>query len=628
MNQAEALPINEEVNLGGEDTVLYDINGDYRFAKLIKIEAQTGQMLNMNFYGKNDSIDTRIEIYQEENDHYERIDRFDNDNKNGVGEAARYIVPQTGTYYIAFEGYNENETGLCMLEADLGSAPEIVLLEDGFRALDEAETFPVQEEVDLGGEESVLYNIDDYYVFARLIKVEAQIGQILNMKFCGKNDSIDTYIEIYQEENGDYKLIDGFDKGNKNGGGENIYYVVPQTGTYYIAFEGYDENEIGLCLLEITALDSNVVMSALDFTQDPIPEAQEGDLWSWDAASKTLTLKDGFYLVNDDYDTEASIKLPDGATVLIEGKATIYNEGENSLLGQGALTIRGVDPETSALKMDCSYAYGIYTAGDLMVDNCALFVENAENGVCSDGKVTIKNAALNAADIDDAICSREDGVVVTDSILSVQRGGAGIASVGDILVTDSRLSFDRLDQAVGSDQSVTLINSDISVLDSNCGIGTYGTLVVDGGQLEIQTYYGVFSAHSLDITEKTLLDLKIQDPGSEVLFLEGVTGFVLPGNIRLYDITGTVLYEGEWDSTLLGEHGELSVNGVKVTRIQRCGNGDANGDGKISLADVLLTARYALDNTVQIQVSNLDMNGDGIISLADVLVIARMVISQ
>ena len=628
LDETETFPLNEEVNLGGEGSVLYDVDGRYAFAKLIKVEAQTGQMLNMSFYGKNQSVDTSIEIYQEKYGYYECIERFDDDNKNALGENARYIIPQTGTYYIAFEGYDEESCGLCMLEADLGQAPQIVLLEDGFRALDEAETFPVQEEVDLGGEESVLYNIDDYYVFARLIKVEAQIGQILNMKFCGKNDSIDTYIEIYQEENGDYKLIDGFDKGNKNGGGENIYYVVPQTGTYYIAFEGYDENEIGLCLLEITALDSNVVMSALDFTQDPIPEAQEGDLWSWDAASKTLTLKDGFYLVNDDYDTEASIKLPDGATVLIEGQAAIYNEGENSLLGQGALTIRGTDPQTSALKMDCSYGYGIYTAGDLMVDNCALFVENAENGVCSDGKVTIQNAALNAADINDAICSREDGVVVTDSVLSVQRGGAGITSVGDVWVTDSQLSLDRLDLAVGSDQSATLINSDISVLDSNYGIGTYGTLVVDGGQLEIQTYYGVFSVYSLDITEKTILDLKIQDPGSEVLFLEDVTGFVLPGNIRLYDITGTVLYEGEWDSTLLGERGELSVNGVKVTRIQRCGNGDANGDGKISLVDVLLTARYVLDNTIQMQVDQVDMNGDGKISLVDVLAIARLVISQ
>lgn len=58
------------------------------------------------------------------------------------------------------------------------------------------------------------------------------------------------------------------------------------------------------------------------------------------------------------------------------------------------------------------------------------------------------------------------------------------------------------------------------------------------------------------------------------------------------------------------------------------GNGDANGDQTLSLADVLLTARYALDNTIQIQVENADMNGDGSISLADVLAIARLVVSQ
>lgn len=627
LDETETFPLNEEVNLGGEGSVLYDVDGRYAFAKLIKVEAQTGQMLNMSFYGKNQSVDTSIEIYQEKYGYYECIERFDDDNKNALGENARYIIPQTGTYYIAFEGYAESETGLCVLEADLGLAPEIVLLEDGFRVLDATETVPLNEEVDLGGEESVLYDVNGNYRFAKLIKVDAQAGQLLNMRFYGKNDSIDTRVEIYQEEDGYYERIDNFDKDNQNNGGENVYYSVPQTGTYYIAFAGYDENEFGLCMLEIYALDSNVVMSALDFTQDPIPEAQEGDLWSWDAASKTLTLKDGFYLVNDDYDTEASIKLPDGATVLIEGQVNIYNDGEKGLLGQGSLTIRGADPQTSALKMNCDYTDGICAVGDLVIDNCALFVENAESAVRSEGKVTIQNAALNAVNINEAIYGTAGGIV-TDSVLSIKMGGFGIFCDGDVLITDSQLSFDSLDQAVQSNETVTLVNSDISVLDSFYGIGASGTLSIDGGRLEMQTYYGVFFAYSLDMTEKTVFSLKIQDSDSVMLQLEDVTGLELSGFVRLYDITGTVLYEGVWDSTLLGEYGELSVNGIKVAQIEKYGSGDANGDQVLSLADVLLTARHVLDNTVQIQVSNVDMNGDGKISLADVLVLARLVVSQ
>lgn len=79
-----------------------------------------------------------------------------------------------------------------------------------------------------------------------------------------------------------------------------------------------------------------------------------------------------------------------------------------------------------------------------------------------------------------------------------------------------------------------------------------------------------------------------------MLWLAEVADFILPGNIRLYDITGTVLYKGTWDSILLGENGELSESGVKVTRIQRSGNGDATGDGIISLADVLVIARMVV----------------------------------
>ena len=54
--------------------------------------------------------------------------------------------------------------------------------------------------------------------------------------------------------------------------------------------------------------------------------------------------------------------------------------------------------------------------------------------------------------------------------------------------------------------------------------------------------------------------------------------------------------------------------------------GDVNDDGKVTLVDIMKTAKYVYDdNTIYINLANADMNGDGKINLVDIMKIARIV---
>ena len=114
------------MDLGGEGSVHCDLGGgDFTYGKLLKVEVADGQMLNMDFYGSGERIDTVIEIYREESsDQFSEVASFDNDNSNDTGESAKYILPEAGTYYLAFLGYYEDETGLCSLNISAVAAPE------------------------------------------------------------------------------------------------------------------------------------------------------------------------------------------------------------------------------------------------------------------------------------------------------------------------------------------------------------------------------------------------------------------------------------------------------------------------------------------------------------------------
>lgn len=73
-----------------------------------------------------------------------------------------------------------------------------------------------------------------------------------------------------------------------------------------------------------------------DITANTVPEPGVGDLWEWDAYTKTLILKDGFSITGM---ANKLIYLPVGSTIIVEGLAEIFNYGAKSIDCEGSLVI-------------------------------------------------------------------------------------------------------------------------------------------------------------------------------------------------------------------------------------------------------------------------------------------------
>ena len=58
-------------------------------------------------------------------------------------------------------------------------------------------------------------------------------------------------------------------------------------------------------------------------------------------------------------------------------------------------------------------------------------------------------------------------------------------------------------------------------------------------------------------------------------------------------------------------------------------NGDVNGDGAISVSDVMGLVNYILDqNNDYFIIANADVNGDGTISVSDVMALVKIILGQ
>lgn len=427
-------------------------------------------------------------------------------------------------------GQTDNNTLSKTLTVSTGRGTEIpesndpITLEAGFAALTETTSLPYSAEVDLGGEGAVLYTVEDDTLFAELLKVDLKQGDFLRMRFYSADSSdCDTYLEIYQEDgSGGFTRLTGFNADNMRGDGESALYTVPEDGVYYLAFEGYDEMETGLCRLEVEVIPAGIIATGtLDFTADPAPAPGADDLWSWDEASKTLTLKDGFLLYNDDPDLYDLILLPDGATVVVEGSAKIYDAGNGSIVSEGVLTVRGEGAETASLEILGS-DYAIYTDHDVLITGIDFS--------CSDCNMAISGQ--------------------------------------DVRIENSAISAGLIDILMGAYGDVDIIDSDVSLSEARIGITTTGTVTLDGGSFTGTFYTGGIGAERIVLTGDLRLNLRGLISYSELLYT-GSMEVSLEETVRIYDADGTVLYEGLWDDALFdaGE-GMIMVNGVPAAGME------------------------------------------------------------
>ena len=139
-----------------------------------------------------------------------------------------------------------------------------------------------------------------------------------------------------------------------------------------------------------TVNDGGVITGqvAMDFTGKDTNDTGEG--YSWDSASKTLTLTN--YKVEEPYNGSC-IVLPDGAKLVLTGENTLSSKNDVLINAKGALEISG----TGSLTGSAGGEAALNAQGALTITNCKLDLTNPSHGktvICTNGNaLTITGSA-------------------------------------------------------------------------------------------------------------------------------------------------------------------------------------------------------------------------------------------
>ena len=539
---ATELPTGFDYELGSSDVIYsssYDESEYTQYAKLVKVdvtEQEIGKSLYINFAGKSGYVDTYLWLFRQNGDNIEYVTKT-------YDESLTYKIESAGTYYIALAGYGLEDTGLCHAEIKLVDVKDLV---EGFKKIEAVTELPAGIDYELGNENHIYKNSYGDWVYAKLLKINIQSNNtLLDICFEGKDEYIETYVELYKETDGVISKIGG-------AYGIDSEFFIPESGTYYIALEVL-YGTTGLCHADInTSVIDEYISECLDFTGDTIPVPEEGALWSWNEDTLTLTLKDGFYIVSN----EDGIILPDGATVIVEGKADIKSRNRG-IYAHGSLVIKGTDD--SLLTIYSSDDKGIYGGGDLLTEDCEIKITSYYSGIGTVGTITIRNCVFDITSCNIGLYNDVigEGIIIENSKVNIVALNEGIHTKG---------------------ADVTITDSDIVINRGNCGIYVgynYGDCIIsiNGGKLVIESRYPVMAATGIELTD-VKLDVKSNSSEDYFMYMNNSRNFSLPGTFCLYDIDGNELYRGEWKSELLDDYGNIAVDGVGVNRIVSVCNHD------------------------------------------------------
>lgn len=432
---------------------------------------------------------------------------------------------------------------------EIGNIPDVYDMIDALMDIEAVTELPASFDFRLGSGD--LYTgPDGIDVYAKLLKVEIEESSILNISFRGKNEGIDTYIRLFEDDDGEPRFVVESDF-------TSLKHFVADPGTYYIVLSGADIGSEGLCSAEITAEEfDGKVYGSLGFTLDNIPVAQEGDLWSWDEESKTLVLKDGIIIVADE--DFPAIDLPDGSTIIVEGEAKIIYSDYHGIFSGGTLTIKGADDE-SLISMD-DVMGGIVAADTIDIENCDISLD-CLGGILG-ANIIIKDSAIDMVASELGILAGTDigSPKRLDSALSTPYIPAptplGEAPEGDYFITIENSSVDITTGAVGigiQDGNITLTDSDINIESEYIGILSFnqesedtGITTVSGGRLDIKSHAPTIITNKASFTD-VVFDLTTSDEESYFIMIYGDEEITLPGVFRLYDHDDNMVYKGEWD---------------------------------------------------------------------------------
>ncbi|MGN0543357.1 MAG: hypothetical protein ACI4JG_07895 [Acutalibacteraceae bacterium] len=485
---------------------------------------------------------------------------------SGSGFAS--AVVDSGTYYIALLGYDYDDEGNC--HANISAEKAVIKnMTDALAELTETTSLPAEFDYELGSENILYIDPEDDIVYAKLIKFTVDKGNtLLTSYFGGKDDDVDTYTWLFKQN--DDNTVSELNSTDDN----TFEYKIEEPGTYYLALAGYGISDVGICTAEINTYSLDDAVS-LDFTDsENLPVPGEDDKWSWDEATKTLTLKDGFSLLGYTESSYAAITLPDDSTVFVEGKADIMLISNSAAIGsEGKLTVKGSGAETSKLNIKATMGNNCgILANDIIIEDIAVNASNKSEGILATNSVIIRNAEIGLSGCDIGIEASPDyskpsvgEILIENSKIDITADEAAISAFnGNITVTDSELNLES--DGIGIDAEARN-NEELLSLEEEETTETAGHITISGGALKIATesccLTGTISLSDVDFDLRSNGETFYRfDSG--VVYLVSEEGFALPGIFTLYDLDGNELYNGEWSDEIQIIDGELYVGEKQV----------------------------------------------------------------
>ncbi len=415
------------------------------------------------------------------------------------------------------------------------------------------------------------------YYASKVYKVDLTAGQMVDFTFFNpEDDEVDTsVVVITQSESDEYFIEDSwwFDGDSVGSWGESGSFIATQDDTYYFFLCTYYDTPVG-CRFTATLSESQLPIDAhltqcLDFTDaDELPQPDDDGCWTWDAATKTLTLMDGFEMWVDD---DIAIFLPSDATVKVDGKATIaamyeaiYVEADNLTfeLGEKAdLTLisfeeEAIELEGGLLKINgkngtsklTAYAYGsdaivvgdwlgyvpgtdITVAGEIQISDTVLMIECSNDALQSTaGNITLNNCQVTInTNSDGFICDWGESADVLISLTDCTVTAVCDSEVFDIV-----------------DGNVALINCDVRA-SGYMIFDVWNEVTVEGGRLVAIAESEViwFNDVTNENTRLSVTDASYYFYGET---FTNATTIELDGTMEMLDADKNLLYRGQWDT--------------------------------------------------------------------------------
>ena len=373
--------------------------------------------------------------------------------------------------------------------------------------------------------------------------------------------------------------------------------------------------------IQPTVNDGGVITGqvAMDFTGTNTDATGEG--YSWDSASKTLTLTD-YNMTEPCNDT--AIILPDGAKLVLSGDNTLYSKNGALIDAKGALEISG----TGSLTGSAGGEAALNARGALTITNCKLDLTNPSHEktvICTNGNaLTITGSADVSLHTEQSFgfgikTGRGGDFTLGSDAKLVITGATGILAQGASVRIAGTLDVSGCANRGANLLGVTLNMEGSSITaaaGNNQGIYLNGTLT---GQTNIKSFTGVFQLTSSDPSIVNCYTVKKDDTlglyaeGSTVSFtaeqqtgkkfsgwtatgvtLENATNaelaFVMPGN----DVTLTTNYR-------TSSSGSSSRPSYPITTPDKTENGSVNISstsakrGSVVTITVTPDAGYVLD---------------------------------